>query len=134
MGYFIEPTVILTKNNAKIAQEELFGPVLTCTIFDKESEAISLANETKYGLAASIWTENLARAHSVANNLDCGIIWINDHHKNDPSSPWGGFKNSGVGRENGYEAYMQYTHTRSIIANYSRKFDDWFSDQGSRYS
>jgi len=133
-GFFYEPTVILANNASNIAQEELFGPVLTCIIFDKESEAISLANETKYGLAASIWTENLARAHSVANNLDCGIIWINDHHKNDPSSPWGGFKNSGVGRENGYEAYMQYTHTRSIIANYSRKFDDWFSDQASRYS
>ena len=133
-GFFYEPTVILTNNSANIAQEELFGPVLTCVIFEKESEAISLANETNYGLAASIWTENLARAHSVANNLDCGIIWINDHHKNDPSSPWGGFKNSGIGRENGYEAYMQYTHTRSIIANYSRKFDDWFSDQASRYS
>ena len=133
-GFFYEPTVILTKNNTNIAQEELFGPVLSCIIFDKEEEAISLANDTKYGLAASIWTENLARAHSVASKLDCGIIWINDHHKNDPSSPWGGFKNSGIGRENGYEAYMQYTHTRSIIANYSRKYDDWFSDQKSRYS
>ena len=79
-------------------------------------------------------SENLARAHSVASKLDCGIIWINNNHKNDPSSPWGGFKNSGIGRENGYEAYMQYTHTRSIIANYSRKYDDWFSDQSSRYS
>ena len=133
-GFFYEPTVIMTKNIANIAQEELFGPVLSCIIFDTEEDAIRLANDTKYGLAASIWTENLARGHSVASKLDCGIIWINDHHKNDPSSPWGGFKDSGIGRENGYEAYMQYTHTRSIIANYSRKYDDWFSDQASRYS
>ena len=121
LGFFYEPTAILTKNNSNIAQEELFGPVLSCIIFDTEEEAISLANDTKYGLAASIWTENLARGHSIASKLDCGIIWINDHHKNDPSSPWGGFKNSGIGRENGYESYLQYTHTRSIIANFSRK-------------
>ncbi len=86
-GFFYEPTVILTNNIAKIAQEELFGPVLSCIIFDTEEDAIRLANDTKYGLAASIWTENLARGHSVASKLDCGIIWINDHHKNDPSSP-----------------------------------------------
>ena len=134
LGFFYEPTAILTKNNSNIAQEELFGPVLSCIIFDTEEEAISLANDTKYGLAASIWTENLTRGHSVASKLDCGIIWINDHHKNDPSSPWGGFKNSGIGRENGYESYLQYTHTRSVIANYTRKYDDWFSDQASRYS
>ncbi len=133
-GYFYEPTVLLTDNSSKIAREELFGPVLTCIIFEKEHEAINLANDNKYGLAASIWTENLARAHSVASKLECGIIWINDHHKNDPSSPWGGFKESGIGRENGIEAYMQYTHTRSVVTNYSRKYDDWFSDTKSRYS
>ena len=83
---------------------------------------------------ASIWTENLARAHSVASKMECAIICINDHHKNDPSSPWGGFKDSGIGRENGIEAYMQYTHTRSVVTNYSRKYDDWFSDKKSRYS
>ena len=124
----------MTDNSSKIAREELFGPVLTCIIFEKEDEAINLANDNKYGLAASIWTENLARAHSVASKLECGIIWINDHHKNDPSSPWGGFKDSGIGRENGIEAYMQYTHTRSVVTNYSRKYDDWFSDKQSRYS
>ena len=124
----------MTDNSSKIAREELFGPVLTCIIFEKEDEAINLANDNKYGLAASIWTENLARAHSVASKLECGIIWINDHHKNDPSSPWGGFKDSAIGRENGIEAYMQYTHTRSVVTNYSRKYDDWFSDKQSRYS
>lgn len=81
----------------EIVKEEVFGPVVAAYSFKDESEAIQLANDSQYGLGASIWTTDIKRAHRVAHYLDAGIIWLNDHHRNDPSSPWGGMKNSGIG-------------------------------------
>ena len=143
-GNFFEPTVVFLKNtSAKTAarpehnplfQTELFGPVLTVTSFSTEEEAIRLANATEFGLGCSIWTEDLGRAHRVADRIDAGIIWINDHHKNDPSSPWGGLKKaSGLGRENGVDAFHEYTQAKSVVVNTNRYADDWFGG-GRRYN
>ncbi|GGA76573.1 hypothetical protein GCM10011385_33230 [Nitratireductor aestuarii] len=120
----------------RIAQEEIFGPIVCVMKFDSEEEAISIANGTVFRLATSIWTRDIARAHRVAHRLDCGITWINDHHRIDPASPWGGFKMSGIGRENGIPAYEEYTQIKSIIVNMSDNPFDWFEDDGQpkRYS
>lgn len=91
-------------NGARIAHEEVFGPVVCCLLFRDEDEALALANSTEFGLAASVWSRELARAHRVAHRLEARIVWLNDHHRIDPSSPWGGFEASGVGHENGMTA------------------------------
>lgn len=114
-GYFIEPTVILGLNNTcRTNQEEIFGPVVSIMPFDMEEEAISLANGTLYGLAATIWTENLKRAHRVAGNLKTGIVWINCWLLRDLRTPFGGTKQSGVGREGGWEALRFFTEPKNI--------------------
>jgi len=114
-GYFIEPTVILgLPNTCRTNQEEIFGPVVSIMPFDTEEEAISLANGTLYGLAATIWTENLKRAHRVAGNLKTGIVWINCWLLRDLRTPFGGTKQSGVGREGGWEALRFFTEPKNI--------------------
>jgi len=136
-GYFFQPTIFTeVQPQMRIAQEEIFGPIVCVMQFDSEEEAISIANGTVFGLATSIWTRDIARAHRVAHRLDCGITWINDHHRIDPASPWGGFKMSGIGRENGIPAYEEYTQIKSIIVNMSDNQFDWFEDDGQpkRYS
>ncbi|MBH8591412.1 aldehyde dehydrogenase [Paenactinomyces guangxiensis] len=136
-GYFYQPTIFKdVHNEMRIAQEEVFGPV-TCLIpFETEEEAIQLANATDFGLAMGVWTNDVKRAHAVADKLECGIVWINDHHRLDPSSPWGGVKDSGIGRENGVECFRDYTEVKSIIVNYDRQSFDWYedSDEIKRYS
>lgn len=109
--------------------------------FDTEEGAISLANDTEFGLGAAIWTTNLSRAFRISQMIEAGIVWVNTHHRNDPSSPWGGAKPaSGVGSENGVDAYNSYTTTKSTIINYapceeSLETDDWFglASQNVRY-
>jgi acyl-CoA reductase-like NAD-dependent aldehyde dehydrogenase len=104
--------------------------------FDSEEEAVALANGTEFGLATSIWTRDIGRAHRVAHNLQSGITWINDHHRIDPCSPWGGFKMSGIGRENGLVAYEEYTQIQNVIVNLSDDPFDWYAEDGieKRYS
>ena len=136
-GYFYAPTVFTGVDNAMtIAQEEIFGPVVSITPFESEDEAIALANGTPYGLSTSVWTRDLRRAHFVADRLDVGVVWVNDHHRIDPASPWGGFKMSGMGRENGLVAYQEYTQIRNVIVNLSDQPFDWYVDDASdqRYS
>jgi aminomuconate-semialdehyde/2-hydroxymuconate-6-semialdehyde dehydrogenase len=114
-GYFIEPTVILgLPNTCRTNQEEIFGPVVSIMPFDTEEEAISLANGTLYGLAATLWTENLKKAHRVAGNLKTGIVWINCWLLRDLRTPFGGTKQSGVGREGGWEALRFFTEPKNI--------------------
>ncbi|MCZ8020911.1 MAG: aldehyde dehydrogenase [Cyclobacteriaceae bacterium] len=114
-GYFIEPTVILgLPNTRRTNQEEIFGPVVSIMPFDTEEEAISLANGTLYGLAATLWTENLKKAHRVAGNLKTGIVWINCWLLRDLRTPFGGTKQSGVGREGGWEALRFFTEPKNI--------------------
>ena len=93
-----------------------------------------MANDSPFGLAAAVWTKDVARAHRVADKLDVGLVWINDHHRNDPSSPWGGMKDSGMGRENGIEALHEYTQSKSVVVNMSSDPFDWFvNDENVRY-
>lgn len=114
-GWFIQPTIIEGLPwNCRTNQEEIFGPVVTIMPFETEAEAIQLANSTTYGLAASIWTENLTRAHRLAALVQSGIIWINCWLHRDLRTPFGGMKNSGVGREGGNEAMRFFTEAKNV--------------------
>ncbi|GDX53060.1 aldehyde dehydrogenase [Bacteroidota bacterium] len=114
-GLFIQPTIIEgLKQNCRTNQEEIFGPVVTLQPFDTEEEALQLANESSYGLSATIWTENLNRAHRVAAKVQSGIIWINCWLFRDLRTPFGGMKNSGVGREGGNEAMRFFTEPKNV--------------------
>jgi acyl-CoA reductase-like NAD-dependent aldehyde dehydrogenase len=136
-GYYHQPTVFTNiRGGMRVEQEEIFGPVVCVMPFTDEADAIAKANATQFGLAGSVWTRDVARAHRVASKLDMGIVWVNDHHRIDPSSPWGGFKDSGVGKENGIVTYEAYTKTQSVIVNTADEPFDWFSADGAdkRYS
>jgi aminomuconate-semialdehyde/2-hydroxymuconate-6-semialdehyde dehydrogenase len=114
-GYFVEPTVIVELDqHCRTNQEEIFGPVVTIMPFDREEEAIAYANSNAYGLSATIWTENLKRAHRVAHQVKSGIIWVNCWLLRDLRTPFGGMKQSGVGREGGWEALRFFTETKNI--------------------
>ena len=118
-GYFIKPTVIEgLAYNCRTNMEEIFGPVVTLTPFDTEEEVLMYANATEYGLAATIWTENLSRAHRMAEKVESGIIWINCWLLRDLRTPFGGMKNSGVGREGGWEALRFFTEAKNVCIRY----------------
>lgn len=136
-GYWYLPTIFTAvRPEMTIAREEIFGPVICILTFEDEEEAVALANATDFGLAASVWTRDLGRAHRVAQRLDAGIVWINDHHRIHPASPWGGVKMSGIGRENGRVAYEEYTQLQSIVVQLSDAPFDWYADdsEAKRYS
>ena len=109
----------------RIAQDEIFGPVTCVLTYRDVDEAVRIANDIQFGLAASIWTADAARGMKLAERLECGIIWINDHHRIDPALPWGGMKDSGMGRETGLEGYREYTQTKSVIVNLDDPVD-WY--------
>ena len=114
-GFFVQPTVIDgLKPECRTNQEEIFGPVVTLIPFDSEEEALSSANATEYGLAASLWTADLRRCHRVAQKLEAGIVWVNTWLLRDLRTPFGGVKNSGVGREGGVEALRFFTDTKNV--------------------
>nr|WP_316724210.1 aldehyde dehydrogenase family protein [Sphingobium sp. KCTC 72723] len=116
-GYFVEPTIFANPDaNASIVREEIFGPVLVATPFDDVNDVVRQANDTRYGLAANIWTRDLSRAHLTARKLQAGTVWINTHGMNDPSAPFGGVKESGWGREVGEEGVLHYTETKTVTA------------------
>jgi len=127
-GFFFQPTLIETKSGSNLACNEVFGPVIALIKCDSESEIVTIANGTSFALGASVWTNDFSQAHRVAGNIDAGIVWINGHHLNDPSSPWGGFKESGLGKENGVEAFESYTKLKSTIINYGQE-PTWFDDE-----
>ncbi|MFE1046070.1 aldehyde dehydrogenase [Streptomyces olivaceus] len=117
-GYFYEPTVLVDVDNSmRVVREEIFGPVVAVMPFETEEEAVRLANETEYGLAAGVWTSNLARAHRVAGRLDAGTVWVNTYRAMSPMSPRQGFKSSGVGIEHGTESVNEYTRLKSVWIN-----------------
>jgi aminomuconate-semialdehyde/2-hydroxymuconate-6-semialdehyde dehydrogenase len=114
-GYFIEPTVIADLDSkCRTNQEEIFGPVVTIMPFDTEEEVIQYANSTTYGLSATLWTENLKRAHRVSAQVKSGIIWVNCWLFRDLRTPFGGMKQSGMGREGGWEALKFFTETKNV--------------------
>ncbi|RMF81586.1 MAG: aldehyde dehydrogenase family protein [Chloroflexi bacterium] len=117
-GYFIEPTIFTqVDDGARIAREEIFGPVVCAMPFDDPDEIVKRANATEYGLAAGVWTRDLARAHRMAAALQAGTVWINTWGDTDAASPFGGYKQSGHGREMGKEALDLYTEVKSVWIN-----------------
>lgn len=118
-GYFVGPTIITgLLNDCRTNQEEIFGPVVTVMPFETENEAIALANHSTYGLASVIWTNHLARAHRVAGALHAGIVWVNCWLLRDLRTPFGGVKNSGIGREGGWEAIKFFTEAKNVAIAY----------------
>lgn len=126
-GFFVEPTVFAdVRPDMRIAQEEVFGPFTVVIPFDDEEDAIRIANDSPYGLAAAVRTRDIARAHRVADRIEAGIVWINDHHRVDAASPWGGFKLSGIGREFGQEAFDAYFDVKAVMLNTGDQPFDWY--------
>jgi aminomuconate-semialdehyde/2-hydroxymuconate-6-semialdehyde dehydrogenase len=118
-GFFLEPTVITgLPMGCRVNQEEIFGPVVTVTPFQDEAEAVALANESPYGLAASLWTRDLGRAHRVAEQVQCGTVWVNCWLLRDLRVPFGGMKQSGVGREGGEEAMAFFTEAKNVCVKW----------------
>jgi acyl-CoA reductase-like NAD-dependent aldehyde dehydrogenase len=119
-GFFLEPTIFGdVQNDMKIAQEEIFGPVLATLVFDDVDEVVGLANQNPYGLAAAVWTKDVKKAHTVSRQLRAGTVWINTYGLMDASLPFGGYKNSGFGRELGENALQHYTEVKTVWMNLS---------------
>ena len=115
-GYFVQPTVVKdVKPDMSIVREEIFGPVVVAEPFTKPEELISRANQTQYGLAAGVWTRDISKAHRIAAGLKAGTVWINCYNVFDSALPFGGYKQSGWGREMGHEALELYTQTKAVV-------------------
>lgn len=130
-GFYVEPTVFIdVDNNMKIAQEEIFGPVLCVIKYDGDEEAVSLANDTKYGLLGAVWSKNIERAIGIGEKLRAGTVWINEFHMMSLDLPYGGYKQSGIGRERGLHGFLnEYTEIKSIQIDlgHSRAQRGWYA-------
>jgi acyl-CoA reductase-like NAD-dependent aldehyde dehydrogenase len=120
-GWYYEPTLFACDSHSmRIMQEEVFGPVASVIPFDDEAEALALANDSQYGLAAGIWTRDLGRAHRLARDVRSGIIWVNTYRAVSAMAPIGGFHQSGYGRESGIDSVLAYTELKTVWINLSQ--------------
>lgn len=127
-GYFVQPTIFIDANNQmELAREEIFGPVLTLIPFETEEEAISIANDTRYGLAGGIWTTDLSRSLRMSRALHAGMIWVNTYRVAQPMAPFGGFKDSGYGKERGVIAIDEYLRTKNVMIDFASQVRDPFA-------
>ncbi|WP_255452374.1 aldehyde dehydrogenase family protein [Sporosarcina sp. ANT_H38] len=127
-GYFVEPTIFVDVDpNSTIAREEIFGPVLCVIPFETEREALRLANDTPYGLAAGIFTSNSEKADRMVKGLRAGVVWVNTYEQNLIEGPWGGYKESGIGRELGTYGFNEYTEVKQVIHSLHVEPSGWFS-------
>lgn len=125
-GFYVEPTIFTDVDpGMRIAREEIFGPVLSVFTFSTEDEAIELANSLEYGLSANVWTNDLNRALGVAGQIDAGMVWVNSARVMDPSLPFGGTKDSGIGNANGFEVLEELTQTKRVSVNYGGVSPGW---------
>jgi acyl-CoA reductase-like NAD-dependent aldehyde dehydrogenase len=117
-GLYFPPTIMgKVSQEMKLANEEVFGPVLSVLTYSSEDEAVEIANSTRYGLACGVWTSDLQRAEKVASRIEAGTVWINEYHLLSAAAPRGGFKDSGIGRELGYDGILEFTQTRHLFVN-----------------
>ncbi|MBA2691455.1 MAG: aldehyde dehydrogenase [Rubrobacter sp.] len=127
-GFFVEPTILTgVDNDMRIAREEVFGPVLSVIPVESEEEIIRLANDTEFGLAAGVWTKDIQRAHRVAHAIRAGTVWINAYRTLSFNTPFGGYKSSGLGRENGLDSINEFTETKSVWVELSGNTRDPFT-------
>jgi len=126
-GWFVRPSILTNlRPDMRVLREEVFGPVLCVCPFDTEEEAITMANDTEYGLAGSVWTLNVQRAHRLAERMHAGTVWVNSYRAVAPSVPFGGFGSSGMGRENGVESILDFTESKSVWVELSGATRDPF--------
>jgi aldehyde dehydrogenase (NAD+) len=126
-GFFVQPTVLTNvRPEMRVMREEVFGPVVGMMAFDTEDEGVAIANDTRYGLAAGIWTNDIRRVHRVAKRLQTGTVWVNSYRAAAPSVPFGGQKASGIGRENGINSINEFTETKAIWVELSGERRDPF--------
>ncbi|MGB3481841.1 MAG: aldehyde dehydrogenase family protein [Mycobacterium sp.] len=126
-GFFLQPTVLADASiDMTVALEEIFGPVAVVLPFDDEEDAIRKANDNRYGLGAGVWTLDIGRAHRVAGRIVAGMVWINDHHRLEPSLPWGGVKESGTGKDAGAESFDDFSWIKTIVVRTAVDPVDWY--------
>jgi acyl-CoA reductase-like NAD-dependent aldehyde dehydrogenase len=126
-GFYIEPTVVRARTSRdRVAQEEVFGPFVTVLTFASDEEALAMANDTEYGLGGGLWTRDITRAHRFAREMHSGMIWINTYKRAHPASPFGGFGQSGYGRDMGFEAVHEYTQIKSVWVNVDAPSPPWY--------
>lgn len=132
-GFFLSPTVLSDATmEMTVAREEIFGPVAVVIPFDDEHDAVQMANDNPYGLGAGVWTTDVSRAHRVAARIEAGMVWVNDHHRLEPSLPWGGIKESGSGKDAGTESFDDFSWIKTIVVRTAADHVDWYGDQSQR--